>query len=75
MSEEQLKKSLKHLESLPFVKEHQWTIALAVENEHKFVLVKDIAGAVIRKIPEADLWTLPLLDFNDQKGQLLRKTA
>lgn len=78
MSDEELKKSLEHLKNLPFVKEHKWSIELVSEFagdvEKKFVLVKDTSGTLIRKIPEKDLWTLPL-DFNDQKGQLLRKTA
>jgi uncharacterized FlaG/YvyC family protein len=78
MSDEELKKSLEHLKNLPFVKDHNWSIELVSESagnaEKKFVLVKDTSGTLIRKIPEKDLWTLPL-DFNDQKGQLLRKTA
>lgn len=74
MSEDELKKAIEHLRNLPFVKEHQWKIELAPENGKNFVLVLDTGGHLIRRIPEKDLWTLPL-DFNEQKGQLLRKTA
>jgi hypothetical protein len=41
---------------------------------NEFVLVKTSAGEIIRKFPEADLWTLPV-DLEDQKGQLLKKSA
>jgi uncharacterized FlaG/YvyC family protein len=78
MNDEEMKKSLEHLKNLPFVKDHKWSIELVSEStensEKRFVLVKDALGTIIRKIPEKDLWTLPL-DFNEQKGQLLRKTA
>lgn len=74
MSDEQLEKSIEHLRSLPFVQEHGWMIELVTENDRKFVLVKDKDNKLIRRIPEEDLWTLPL-DFNEQKGQLLRKSA
>ena len=74
MSEEQLLQAIAHLRNLPFVKEHNWSIELLQDNDKKFVIVKDLTGIMIRKIPENELWTLPL-DFNDLKGQLLRKTA
>lgn len=74
MSDEQIQKSIEHLKNLPFVKEHNWTIQLIEENGKKFVIVQETGGAIVRRIPEVDLWTLPL-DFNDLKGQLLRKTA
>lgn len=74
MTEEQLKMSLDHLKNLPFVKEHGWQIELVIEENRRFVLVKANTGEIIRKFPEADLWTLPV-DLEDQKGQLLKKSA
>lgn len=74
MTEDQIKMALEHLKNLPFVKEHKWVIQLLLENEKRYVLVLGNLGEVIRKIPEADLWTLPL-DLEDKKGQLLKKTA
>ena len=74
MTEEQLKMSLDHLKNLPFVKEHGWLIELVIEDNRRFVLVKANTGETIRKFPEADLWTLPV-DLEDQKGQLLKKSA
>ena len=74
MTDDQIKMALEHLKNLPFVKEHKWVIQLLIENEKRYVLVLGNLGEVIRKIPEADLWTLPL-DLEDKKGQLLKKTA
>jgi hypothetical protein len=56
------------------VKEHKWTVELLIENNRKFVLIKDNLMNVIRKIPELDLWTLPLNE-TAAKGNLLKKTA
>ena len=74
MTEEQLKEAMEHLKNLPFVKEHKWQIQLVVEDEKRFVLVKDNLGEVIRRFPEIDLWTLPV-DLEDRRGQLLKKSA
>jgi hypothetical protein len=77
MSDEALQKALEYLRQMAVVKENRWTVELvAVENQPRFVLIKDFAGTLIRKIPEADLWSLP---FNEApstgKGHLLKKTA
>ncbi|MBX2988603.1 MAG: hypothetical protein KF802_11965 [Bdellovibrionaceae bacterium] len=74
MSEEQLQKALEHLRHLPAVREHKWTVQLATEDDKRCVLIKDNLGTLIRKIPEAELWSLPL-DEPTSKGHLLKKTA
>jgi hypothetical protein len=74
MSEEMLQQAIEHLRQLPAVKEHKWTVELLIENNRKFVLIKDNLMNVIRKIPELDLWTLPLNE-TAAKGNLLKKTA
>lgn len=74
MSDEQIEKALEHLRQLAVVKEHHWMIELNVLPHGKFVFVKDSSGNIIRRIPELELWTLPI-DSNDPKGQLLKKTA
>jgi len=74
MSEEQIEKCLEHLRNLPAVKENNWNIELAEIDGHRYVMVKDFNGQLIRKFPEADLWTLPS-DLDDPRGQLLKKTA
>lgn len=74
MTEDQIEKAIEHLRQLAVVKEHHWTIELILSENKKFVLVKDTDGNIIRRIPELELWTLPI-DANDPKGQLLKKTA
>lgn len=75
MSDEQLEQALEHLRQLPAVKEHRWTVQLVTAGDLKrFVEVKDNLGTLIRRIPEADLWTLNL-DDQIPKGQLFKKTA
>ena len=73
MSDEQLEKAMEHLRKLSATKEHKWTIELEVKDDLKFVLVKDNLGTIIRRIPEADLWTLPSDD--SPRGQLLKRSA
>lgn len=73
MSDEQLEKAMEHLRKLPATKEHKWTIELETKDDSKFVLVKDNLGTIIRRIPEADLWTLPSDD--SPRGQLLKRSA
>ncbi|WP_413290057.1 hypothetical protein [Bdellovibrio sp. HCB337] len=74
MTDEQLQKALEHLRNLPGVKDHNWTVELSVNEAKRFAIVKDLNGNVIRRIPEADLWTLPSAT-EPSKGQLLKKTA
>lgn len=74
MSEEQLQKSLELLRALPGVKEHKWTVELETVDGEKFVYVKDNLGNIVRKIPESELWTLPM-DNDLQKGNLFHKAA
>lgn len=75
MSDEQLKKALDHLKSLPVVKDHNLSVELVTaEHGKRFVLLKEPTGKLIRRIPESELWTLQVVGDHD-KGQLLRKTA
>jgi len=77
MTEEQLKKALQHLKEFPAVKEHNLSVELVEQDGKKFVILKEPDGKVIRRIPEIELWTLPVMNESDpnKKGQLLRKTA
>lgn len=74
MSEEQLEKSMQQLRQLSSVKEHHWNVELLIENGKKYVVVKDNLGTIIRRIPEMEMWTLPM-DDDLTKGNLLKKTA
>ncbi|WP_415062215.1 hypothetical protein [Bdellovibrio sp.] len=73
MTEEQLERAMEHLRSLPAMKEHKWTVHLENEDGVRFVIVKDNLGAVIRRIPELELWSLPT--DNSPRGQLLKRSA
>lgn len=77
MTEEQLEKALQQLREYPAIKEHNLTVELVEQAGRRFVFLKESDGKVIRRIPEAELWTLPNMSPNDPKpkGQLLRKTA
>ena len=75
MSDEQFQKALAHLAALPAVLEHKWRVMASVETDgSRAVLIKDNLGKVIRKIPESELWSLPL-DEPTSKGNLLKKSA
>lgn len=74
MSDEQVKQAIEYLENLPSVKDSNWKIEPVMIGDRKFLLVKDSMGTVIRKIPEAELWTLPF-DKDVRTGQLLKKAA
>lgn len=78
MTEEQFEEALQVLKNLPAVKEHNLTVE-AIEHEgRRIVLLKESDGKVLRRIHEAELWTLPEMKSSDpsnKKGQLLRKTA
>lgn len=75
MSDEQFQKALAHLAALPGVLEHKWKVLAAVEEDgSKAVLIKDNLGNLIRKIPESELWSLPL-DEPTTKGHLFKKSA
>ena len=74
MTDEQLQKALEQLRNLPGVKDHNWSVELAVIETKKFAIVKDVKGTIIRRIPELDLWTLPT-GSEPGKGQIFKKSA
>jgi hypothetical protein len=78
MTEEQFEKALEALADLPAVKEHHLTIERIEKDGKRLVLLKEPDGKILRRIQEAELWTLPEMkstDSSHKKGQLLRKTA
>lgn len=74
MNDEEIQKALEHLRGLAVVKEHNLTIELLLQGDRKFVLVKDPAGKIVRRIPSIELWTLQIVQTSE-KGQLLNKSA
>jgi uncharacterized FlaG/YvyC family protein len=75
MTEEEIKKALDCLAQLKVVKEHHWSVVLDVDQDKKYVLIKDNLGTVIRRIPERELWSLNFTENTGRPGQILRKTA
>ena len=77
MSEEQFKKALEHIAEIPAVKEHSLVAEPIEQDGKRFVLLKEPSGKIIRRIPEVELWSLPVFKENEPhgKGQLLSKTA
>lgn len=77
MSEDQFKRAMEHIKDIPAVKEHQLSVEAFEQNGKRFVLLKEANGKVIRRIPENELWSLPVFKEKEPhgKGQLLRKTA
>jgi uncharacterized FlaG/YvyC family protein len=74
MSEEQFKKAVDYLLNLPSLKDNGWIVETIMEDSKRVLLVKDNSGNLIRRIPEAELWTLPF-DKDVRTGQLLKKFA
>lgn len=74
MTEEQIQQALEHLRNLPVVKEQNFRVELKVIETRKFVLITDSLGKVIRRIPEAELWSLNTTK-DSSKAQLLSKVA
>ena len=74
MNEEQFKKCMDHLRELEAVKNHSLSVEEYLVEKKRFVLLKEPNGKLIRRISEDELWTL-IESKEEQKGQLLRKTA
>lgn len=78
MTDEQFEKAMEVLRNLPAVIEHNLTVEMIDHEGKRLVLLKEPDGKILRRIHEAELWTLPEFKSTDpgnQKGQLLRKTA
>lgn len=77
MSDEQFKRAIEHIKEIPAVKEHQLSVEAFEQNGKRFILLKEADGKVLRRIPEIELWSLPVFKESEPhgKGQLLSKTA
>lgn len=74
MTDDQLKKAIEHIQSLAVVKDHGLLVELVLQEDKKFVILKEPSGKVVRRIREAELWSL--LEVKDgQKGSVLNKSA
>jgi hypothetical protein len=73
MTEVEFEEAIKRLRSTEAVKNNQLIIEASELNGKRLVLVKDPAGKILRRIMEAELWSLG--PSEDKKGQLLSKSA
>lgn len=74
MTEEQLKKAIEHIRALSVVKDHGLLVELIQLESKRFILLKEPSGKIVRRIHEAELWSL--LEVQDgQKGSVLNKSA
>lgn len=77
MTEEQFAAALKSLQNSAAVKDNNLLLEVQNHEGKRFVILKEVNGRVLRRIPEQELWTLQASQQgkDSKKGQLLRKTA
>lgn len=75
MSEEQMQKALDHLKTLPAVTENNLELVVTKKDGRYLILLKEPTGKVVRRILEAELWTLQIMHAEDKRGQILNKSA
>ena len=74
LNEEEMEIALENLRSLEGVKNNHLDVSLVTQNSKRFVLVKDLEGKVIRRIPESELWPM-IVDKDKKTGSLLNKAG
>jgi hypothetical protein len=76
MTDEQFKKAVEILLKKQFMVEMQWHTSEILENEIKYIEIKNSENEVIRRLSEFDLWELfEDVSTENHKGQLLKKSA
>lgn len=75
MTDEQFEKAVAILREKNFIKDMNWVVVTATEEDIKYAIVRERAGQLIRKIVEYDLWEVFDEAPEETKGQLLKKTA
>lgn len=76
MSKEQFQIALDLLNKKTFMTDMKWTAFEVIEGDFFYAEVRSESGEVIRRMSEFDLWEV-FEDYsvNENKGQLLKKTA
>ena len=74
LSQEEMEKVLDYLKNLAVVKEHQLQVVLVLRENKKFVLLQELNGTIVRRIPEYELRSV-LQPAGEDKGVLLRRSA
>lgn len=72
MDDEELEKALNFLRNLKGVKDNNLQLRVEKNDGTLVVFIEDLAGKVIRRIPETDLWHLTR-DTEKSKGNLFDK--
>jgi len=76
MTQQQFDKAITVLREKHFIKDMNWVVLAAKENDIKYAWVQDRNGTSIRKIIEYDLWEIfDDVKSEETKGQLLKKSA
>lgn len=73
LTDEEMTKAIAYLKALPGIVSNSLVVRLDSSHAVRVVVVEDLQGKVIRRIPEPDLWTL-ITDHQDKKtGQIFDK--
>jgi len=74
LSENEIQAAISYLKELPGVKDNNLQVRLISANNVPVVLIEDIKGKVVRRIPESELSMLPVGQEPRQKGNLINKS-
>lgn len=74
MTDEQFEQAVEHLKSLQSVQDLGASVEVQKSGPQRFVVLKDGAGKVIRRITEQELWSLRSTK-DGEKGQLISRSA
>ena len=74
LSDEEMELVLETLRNMEGIKANNLVVELINSGDRRAVLIKDLKGKVVRRIPESELW--PLIQEKDKsKGQLFDKAG
>ena len=74
LNDEEMREALETIRGFKGVQEHNLEVELVQSGEKRVILIKDLQGNVIRRIPEAELWPILNESFKT-KGQILDKAG
>lgn len=74
MSDEQFQRALEHIKNHSVVKDNNLEVSIEGEEGKRFIILAEPNGKIVRRIPEAELWSLQFAKEGD-KGQLMSRAA
>lgn len=74
LADSEFQEVLRKLEALPGVRDNNLSIQVVTQDDHRVIFIEDAAGNVVRRLSEADLWTL-YFSSGRTTGQLFDKAA